>query len=130
MGQVSAPLQILLAEDNIPNQRIIAIVLKNLGCEVESVTTGREALEAMDHKRFDLVLMDIRMPEMDGIEATRLARSRQANGVQLPIYALTAGIPEDERQMCINAGMDGFVSKPVDRNEVAALLAQLAANQL
>jgi len=122
---MSTQMHVLIAEDNIPNQRIITHILKSFGCTVAVATNGAEALAAMEEQQFALVLMDVRMPEMDGIEATRLARLRLPAEAQPAIYALTAGVSEAERNACIEAGMNGFVAKPIDRAELTALLADL-----
>jgi CheY-like chemotaxis protein len=117
----SRPCTVLLAEDNLPNQKIVLHLLRELGCEAEAVDTGGKVLEALKRRPFDLVLMDVRMPEMDGIEATRRLRRELPREAQPIVYALTAGVAENEVQLCLDAGMDGFLSKPVVRAELAAL---------
>ena len=109
------PLQILLVEDNPINQRIAANLLRKHGHEVALAGNGQEALQMLEGREFDLVLMDIQMPEMDGLQATAAIRAReQGTDRHVPIVALTAmGMPGD-REMCLQAGMDGYLKKPVE----------------
>ncbi|RYG36528.1 response regulator [bacterium] len=120
-------LSILLAEDNRINQIVAIEILTRLGCTTEVATNGLEALERLRSKRYDLVLMDIQMPEMDGIEATRQIRElEQATGQHLHIVAMTASAMDTDRRDCIEAGMDDFISKPVS---VATIKQKLQAIQ-
>ena len=112
--------RVLLAEDNPVNAMLAKALLGREGCAVERVATGEEALEALAAAPFDVILMDMRMPVMDGLEATRRLR---ALGVKTPIVALTANAFEDDRRTCLEAGMDDFLTKPI---EPAALRAALA----
>lgn len=105
-----AGLRVLIAEDNPANQIIIRRMAQFLTSEVDVVKTGREAVERVHEQDYDLVLMDVNMPEMDGITATRLLREE---GNTVPILALTAAVIDEERQACLDAGMDGFIAKPV-----------------
>lgn len=124
-NQASEPagiVTVLVAEDNLLNQKVIVRLLRSLGCEVEAVVTGREVLAACAQRKFDLVLMDIRMPEMDGLEAARALR-QQLPAQQLPsIYAITAGVDPHDHQACLDAGMAGFLSKPVVLADLQALV--------
>lgn len=107
-------LHILLAEDNVVNQRVIARMLKKLGWEVVVVNDGRAAVAESAEQRYDLILMDIQMPEMDGLNATVEIRSRERQiGGHLPIVALTAYAMPGDRERCLIAGMDDYLSKPV-----------------
>ena len=124
-----SPTQVLVAEDNVLNQRIIAHVLRGLGCDVELVETGVQAVAALTQKHYDLVLMDVRMPEMDGLEATRQVRRMLPADAQPRIYALTAGTSQEERDECVDAGMDGFLAKPIQREQLAELCAQAGARR-
>ena len=113
-GTVPA-LRILLAEDNPVNQFLAVRLLEKQGHTVEAVTSGREVLTAIERDRFDVALMDLQMPEMDGFEATAIIRARaRATGAHLPIIALTANAMVGDRESCIAAGMDGYVAKPID----------------
>jgi CheY-like chemotaxis protein len=111
----SAPLNILLAEDNRVNQFLTVRLLEKEGHQVEVVVNGRAALAALDGDDFDLALMDLQMPEMDGFETTAIIRERErTSGRHLPIIALTANAMVGDAERCLEAGMDGYVSKPVD----------------
>lgn len=126
MSDIQTPLPasdlfVLVAEDNTLNQKIVVRMVRNLGCSVDAVATGLEVMEAVRRRKYDIVLMDIRMPDMNGIEATRLIRQELPPQQQPRIYALTAGIGPEEQQACHDAGMDGFVAKPVVMEELAAL---------
>jgi len=106
--------RILVAEDNRANQRIIELFLKPIGAEVTIVGNGQEALDALAAARFDVVLMDMQMPVMDGLEATRRLRAGGGANASVPVLALTANVMESHRQACEAAGMDGFIAKPID----------------
>ncbi len=107
-------LRILLAEDNIVNQKVAARLLENQGHKVTVVSDGRGALDAVEQQSFDLILMDVQMPEMDGFEATAKIRGKeQSTGEHLPVLALTAHAMTGDRERCLRAGMDGYISKPI-----------------
>ncbi len=106
-------LRVLVAEDNLVNQRVARIMLGKLGCEADVVSDGAQAVEAFRQRHYDLVLMDVQMPEMDGLEATRAIRALGPPGEQARIIALTANAMGDDRLRCLEAGMDDFVSKPL-----------------
>jgi two-component system, sensor histidine kinase len=118
-------LRILLVEDNRVNQTLALAMLRRLGVEADLVETGREAVATVTRHRYDLVFMDMQMPEMDGVEATRAIRAHP-DGHQPVIVALTANAFASDRARCIEAGMDGFVSKPY-RLEDLRLALELAA---
>ncbi len=108
-------LRILLAEDNPVNQRVAARLLEKRGHQVALAANGREALDWLDREKFDLILMDVQMPELDGIETTAIIREReQREGGRIPIVALTAHAMQGDRERCIDAGMDNYVNKPID----------------
>ena len=112
-------LRILLAEDVPENQLLAATLLEQLGHSVVTASNGRDALETYEREPFDLVFMDIQMPEMGGLEATRAIRMReQVSGSRTPIVALTAHAMKGDKERYLNAGMDGYVSKPIRRNEL------------
>ncbi len=113
------PLHILLAEDGLANQKLAVGLLERWGHRVVVANDGREAVAMWESQAFDLVLMDVQMPEMDGYEATRIIRQReQAIGTHVPIIALTAHALKGDRETCLAAGMDGYVSKPVRSHEL------------
>jgi CheY-like chemotaxis protein len=121
----AACLSVLVAEDNLLNQKVIMRLVRSLGCDVEAVANGLEVLVACARRRFDVVLMDVRMPEMNGLEAARRLRQELPTEQQPHIYAMTAGVTAADRQACFDAGMNGFVAKPVVREELEKLFAGL-----
>jgi two-component system sensor histidine kinase/response regulator len=107
--------KVLLAEDNVVNQRVAIGMLSKRGHDVTVVSTGKEALERLDHDQFDVILMDVQMPEMGGLEATGIIRQREAGtGRHVWIVAMTAHTMQGDRDECLAAGMDTYISKPVD----------------
>jgi CheY-like chemotaxis protein len=116
-------LRILVVEDNLVNQRLATRLLEKRGHHVAVAGDGKQALSALEKERFDLVLMDMQMPEMDGFEATAEIRKREkANEQRLPIVALTAHAMKGDREKCLAAGMDGYLSKPIRPQELDAVL--------
>jgi CheY-like chemotaxis protein len=116
--------RILVAEDGLDNQRLISMILRNAGAEVLVVSNGLLAVERASAEPFDLVLMDMAMPEMDGYTATRTLRER---GCELPIVALTAHALSGERRRCLEAGCSEYLAKPVDRAKLIGTLHRLLA---
>jgi two-component system sensor histidine kinase/response regulator len=127
----STGLRILLAEDNRVNQTLATRLLAKHGHTVVIAGDGREALAALDRESFDLVLMDVQMPEMDGFEATAAIRFReQDTGAHIPIVAMTARAMSGDREKCITTGMDDYVSKPINPSELSAAIVRVMADQL
>jgi two-component system sensor histidine kinase/response regulator len=129
--KMSAPLKILLAEDNAVNQRVATGLLQKAGHTVMVAENGREALSALDSMSFDLILMDMQMPEMGGAEAMGIIRDREASaGGHMPIVALTAHALKGDRERCLEAGADGYVPKPISPpmlfHEIDLVLARFA----
>jgi PAS domain S-box-containing protein len=120
------PLHILLAEDNDINQIMAVNLLENWGHRVVVANNGREALETLEKESFDVVLMDVQMPEMDGFKATAAIREKErTNGGHLPIIAMTAHALKGDRERCLAAGMDGYVSKPIQAAELRKALEEV-----
>jgi two-component system, sensor histidine kinase and response regulator len=116
-------LNILLAEDNAVNQKLAMRVLEKRGHAVSLAETGKVALETFEKQDFDLILMDLQMPEMDGLEATMAIRKReQLSGKHIPIIAMTANAMLGDKERCLAAGMDGYVSKPLQVKELLAMI--------
>jgi signal transduction histidine kinase/CheY-like chemotaxis protein len=122
-------LTILIAEDDPVNAMIARTVLTKLGAGVEVVDTGRAALEAASGGRFDAALLDMRMPEMGGLEAAAAIRSLKSHVAALPLIALTANATEDDREACLTAGMDAFLTKPLQPQALIETLTGLCAPQ-
>jgi len=117
---------VLLVEDNAVNQQVITLMLRKFGCEVRVAHNGLEALEQVEQFPFHLVLMDLHMPGMDGLRATRLIRAREkVTGRRVPIVAVTASVGSGERQRCLAAGMNDYITKPVRRGDLEDLLQRL-----
>jgi signal transduction histidine kinase/two-component SAPR family response regulator/HPt (histidine-containing phosphotransfer) domain-containing protein len=123
------PLRILLCDDNAINQKVAARILQQVGYEPSLAVNGREALEAIDKQPYDLVFMDVMMPEMDGLEATRIIRDRQKDAAAHPNYqsrivviAMTAQAMQGDREKCLAAGMDDYLSKPILPKDVRAMV--------
>jgi two-component system sensor histidine kinase/response regulator len=126
----SASLRVLLAEDNPVNQMLAARLLEKRGHQVVVVANGRQALAALEKEKFDLVLMDMQMPEMDGFEATLAIREKEKGGeMRQPVVALTAHAMKGDRERCLAAGMDGYLSKPIRPQELDEILEGYAASR-
>jgi len=119
------PLRILVAEDNPMNQKIVMKMLTRLGYQPTMTSNGKEVLEEVSNQRYDLVFMDVQMPEMDGLEATRMIRL--CLEVQPIIIAMTANAMQGDRDSCLQAGMDDYISKPIDLNDLLTQLGKWSA---
>jgi signal transduction histidine kinase/CheY-like chemotaxis protein len=119
------PLRVLLAEDNLVNQKVARSMLEKYGHSVTIAANGLEVLRILDQQSFDLVLMDIQMPEMDGFETTVAIRKRERGGKRISIIALTAHAMSGDRERCMAAGMDGYISKPIRLQELVSEINRL-----
>jgi signal transduction histidine kinase/CheY-like chemotaxis protein len=129
---LSAPslsLNILLAEDNLTNQKVATVMLGKMGHQTTLATNGLEALEQWRQSDFDLILMDVQMPEMDGLQATQQIRREEAGDAHIPIVAMTASAMNEERDRCLGAGMDDFVSKPVSYRAIEQMIATVFSHR-
>jgi CheY-like chemotaxis protein len=122
------PLRILLAEDNVVNQKLALRLLAQMGYRADLAGNGLEALDAVERQTYDVVLMDVQMPEMDGLEATRQVRRRWPDR-RIRIIGLTANAMAGDREACLAAGMDDYVSKPIRPEELEAALARAAGDR-
>ena len=121
-------LHILLAEDNVVNQKVAVRILERQGHKVEVAENGKEALKLLEARTFDVVLMDVQMPEMNGFEATACIRSlEKTTGAHLPIIAMTANAMKGDRERCLAEGMDGYISKPIKIPELLEALQTLTS---
>jgi PAS domain S-box-containing protein len=122
--------QILLVEDNLINQELIMRIFEKQGFRVKIAQNGKLALNFLEKSRFDLILMDLQMPVMNGIETTRAIRQKEREtGIHTPIIALTAHAREEDRKACLQEGMDGFIAKPIQKNELLHLAEQFLNNE-
>jgi CheY-like chemotaxis protein len=123
------PLRIRLAEDNAVNQKIALRLLQQLGYRADTASNGLEAIQCVERQPYDLVLMDVQMPEMDGIEATRRIISGARSGGRPRIVAMTANAMQGDREDCIAAGMDDYVTKPIRPERLVEALEQTIARE-
>jgi CheY-like chemotaxis protein len=122
-------LRILLAEDNLVNQRVAMSMLGKMGHRITLATNGLEALDQWRQGDFDLILMDVQMPEMTGLQATMQIRGEEAAGAHVPIVAMTASAMSEERDRCLAAGMDDFISKPVSYKVIEEMIMSTFSNR-
>jgi CheY-like chemotaxis protein len=116
------PLRILLVEDNAVNQKLALRLLEQMGYRADLAGNGLEAIQAVGRQKYDVVLMDVQMPEMDGLEASRQICARWPRGERPHIIAMTANAMQGDRERCLAAGMDDYVSKPIRVNELVSAL--------
>ena len=113
---------ILVVDDDATNRMVILHLLESLGHVPVGVSGGNEALAALDEAIYDLVFMDCQMPELDGFETTRALRRQEREGRRLPVIALTANAVTGQRELCLDAGMDDFLTKPIRQRELSDIL--------
>lgn len=116
--------KILVVDDNNDTRHLMGLVLRQLGHQAMEAESGTEALKVLDSEKFDLILMDIQMPEMDGLETTRRIRGLSTEASQTPIIACTANAMSGDKRRFIESGMNDYLSKPVDRNSLKAVIAK------
>ena len=118
------PVRVLVAEDNVVNQAVIRAMLTSLDATITIVENGAQAVEALHQNLFDIIFLDCQMPVMNGYEAAARMRQEQTQGKRIPIVALTANALADDRQQCLDAGMDDYIAKPVSMIKLRAVLSQ------
>jgi CheY-like chemotaxis protein len=116
------PLRILIAEDNLVNQKLALRLLQRMGYRADLATNGNEAIAALARQRYDLILMDMQMPEKDGLEATREIRATLSEEAQPIIVALTANSMQGDRELCMAAGMNDYLGKPIQIPQLVAII--------
>lgn len=122
MTDMAEPLTVLVAEDNAINQKVVVKMLERLGTRPLVAENGEEAVARSAAERFDLVFMDVQMPVMDGLSATRAIRAAEAGDRQIIIIALTANAMQGDRERCLESGMDDYLAKPVKQSDIEAML--------
>jgi CheY-like chemotaxis protein len=123
------PLRILLAEDNVVNQKLALRLLQQMGYRADLASNGIEAIESVRRQTYDVVLMDVQMPEMDGLEASRQINARWQSGERPRIIAMTANAMQGDRDMCLAAGMDDYLTKPIRVERLVEALNQASARK-
>jgi len=119
------PLRILLAEDNVVNQKMAMRILQQMGYRADLASNGIEAVESVQRQAYDVVLMDVQMPEMDGLEASRRICAKLAPAERPRIVAMTANAMQGDREMCMEAGMDDYLTKPIRVDRLVEALQQV-----
>jgi CheY-like chemotaxis protein len=129
-GRLRVNLSVLLAEDNLINQHLVKRLLEKRGHSVAVTGSGREALERVASESFDVILMDVQMPDMDGLQASmRIREIEKARGTYTPILALTAHTMKGDRERCLAAGMDQFINKPIDAERFVEIVEAAAGDK-
>jgi CheY-like chemotaxis protein len=118
------PLRILLAEDNVVNQKLALRLLQQMGYRADVASNGIEAIESIERQAYDVVLMDVQMPEMDGLEASRRIVARWTTRERPRIVAMTANAMQGDREECLAAGMDDYITKPIRVEHLVTVLTQ------
>jgi len=126
----SRAVRILLAEDNEVNQRLARVILEKAGHAVVTADTGEEAVAAWQTQRFDVILMDVEMPVMDGFAATSAIRSRETADDRVPIIAMTAHAMSGDRERCLAAGMDAYLTKPIRAADLLAMVREWTVDEI
>lgn len=116
------PLRILVAEDNIINQKLILRILEHMGYVPDVVVTGIDVLDSLIRKKYNMIFMDVQMPEMDGLEATKHINNKYSEDERPKIIAMTANAMQGDREICLSAGMDDYISKPILIEEVQSVI--------
>jgi two-component system, sensor histidine kinase and response regulator len=125
-SEVEGSLRLLVAEDNPVNKKVAAAMFGKMGHRVTLVNNGLEAISEWNRTQFDLIFMDVQMPEMDGLEATRQIRKQESGkGIRSRIVAMTANVLEGDRELCLAAGMDDYVSKPISHRTLAGVIERM-----
>ena len=124
------PLRILLAEDNVVNQKLALRLLQQMGYRADLASNGVEAIESVERQTYDVVLMDVQMPEMDGLEASRHITAALPAGRRPRIVAMTANAMQGDREMCLAAGMDDYIAKPIRVDQLVEALMLVPARQV
>src|SRR6185295_6556035 len=112
----------LLAEDNVVNQKLALRILQQMGYRADLASNGKEAVESVERQTYDVILMDVQMPEMDGLEASRRITAKWSAGERPRIVAMTANAMQGDREMCLQAGMDDYVTKPIRVDQLVEAL--------
>ena len=112
----------MLAEDNVVNQKVATHILKKIGYRADLVASGKEVISALQRQSYDVILMDVQMPEMDGLEATRYILDHWLPNERPRIIAMTANAMQGDKEACLECGMDDYISKPIRREELIAAL--------
>ncbi len=126
LASLSTPLRVLLVEDNPANQKLAAFILNDRGHTVDVAANGHEGIRYVEENKYDAILMDLQMPGVDGLAATKAIRAMEGDGAHVPIIAMTAHAMKGDRERCLAAGMDGYLSKPIDSDEMIVLVEGLA----
>jgi CheY-like chemotaxis protein len=123
------PLRILLAEDNVVNQKLALRLLQQMGYRADLASNGIEAIESVERQTYDVVLMDVQMPEMDGLEASRRITQRWPDARRPRIVAMTANAMQGDRELCLQAGMDDYLTKPIRVDQLVQALQEVPARE-